>query len=171
MGHLPVSWIAVGLLIFSMIFFYFELVAPGFGIFGIGGLICFALGGFLLFGDVFRTPDIPEPSFRVRFWVLGTMVGIVVVPTLLFVQASARTGGTAIGHISKSTKDLVGHRGVAASDLTPSGNVRVANEEWTATAESHSIIHKGEDIRVIGVYGNILKVTKYNGDAESGDTQ
>ena len=170
-GNLPVNWIGVGLILFSMILLYLEMAAPGFGIFGIGGLICFALGGFLLFGDVFRTPDIPEPSFRVRLWVLGVTAGMVAVSLLFFVRATATAGGSQTGHISDSKKGLVGQRGVAVSDLTPSGNVRVVNEEWTATTESQSIIHKGEDIRVIGIYGNILKVTKYCTNDEGKDTK
>ncbi len=170
-GNLPVNWIGVGLILFSMILFYLETASPGFGIFGIGGLICFALGGFLLFGDVFRTPDIPEPSFRVRLWVLGVTASMVAVSLLFFVHAAATAGGSQTGHISDSKKGLVGQRGVAVSDLTPSGNVRVVNEEWTATTESQSIIHKGEDIMVIGIYGNILKVTKYCSDDEAKDTK
>lgn len=161
MGNLPVNWVGVGLILFSMILFYLELAEPGLGIFGIGGVICFALGGFLLFGGFFRVPEIPEPSLRVSPWVIGVMAGVAAVPVLFFVYVARTTGGSKTGYISGSEEALIGQRGVAVSDLAPSGKVRIANEEWTATMDLPDSIQEGEEVRVIGVYGSILKVTRY----------
>ncbi len=163
LGNLPVNWVAVGLIAFSMFLLYLEAAAPGFGLFGVGGLVSFALGGFLLFGDFFGIPDIPEPSFRVSGWVIAVMAGLVAVPLFLFMYG-ARSGGAEAGYIPTAKSALIGRKGVAVSDLAPSGRVRVADEEWTATTDLGDVISEGEDVRVIGVYGDVLKVSKDHKD-------
>ena len=159
MGNLPVNWVGVGLILFSMILLYLELLQPGLGIYGLGGVICFVLGGFLLFGD--RSLDIPEPSFRVSLWAIGVMTAMVVVPMLFFVYAASTTGGSKTGYTSGKEDALIGQRGIAVSVLAPSGKVRIANQEWTATTDPGELIQEGEEVNVIGVYGNIVKVSRY----------
>ncbi len=53
---------------------------------------------------------------------------------------------------------LVGHHGVALSDLEPSGRVRVADIAWTATTEIELGIKEGTLIQVESASGNILRV-------------
>ncbi len=53
---------------------------------------------------------------------------------------------------------LVGHHGVALSDLEPSGRVRIADVAWTATTEIKSGIKEGTPIQVESASANILKV-------------
>ena len=168
MGDLPVNWAGVGLVLFSMILFYVELLEPGIGIFGIGGLICFVLGALLLFGGFFTPPDTLERSFRVSPWVIGAITTLVAV-SLLFVLVAARTsGGSPSAYLSGSQAALVGQRGIAVSNLTPSGKVSVANREWTATAGVDEHIAAGAEVSVVGVYRDVLKVTTCD---EEGKTQ
>ena len=160
MGNLPVNWVAVGLVLFAMILFYLELLAPGFGIFGIGGGISFVLGGFLLFGDFLRPLDIPEIGFEVSLWVIGVMTLLVGAPVVFFAYGATDSGGSDTGYVPESTKQLVGLLGVAVSDLTPSGKVRLNDEEWTATADVGAFIAEGEEVKVIGVYGDVIRVER-----------
>ena len=69
LGQLPVSWLALSLMGVGLILFILEGQAPGLGIFIIGGLICFVLGAFLLFGGL-SPPSIGGPSFNINFWIL-----------------------------------------------------------------------------------------------------
>ena len=142
-GNLPVSWIAVGLLLFSVVLFYLETVQPGIGVFGIGGAVCLILGAVLLFGGRFSTPDIPEPNFVVNPWLIGALGGGVVATWLVFMRLVKTEGGTSSGYISASEADLEEEWGVATSDLAPSGKVWVANEEWTATTDATDVIKEG----------------------------
>ena len=52
----------------------------------------------------------------------------------------------------------VGTRGVARTDLAPSGVVRVVSEEWTARSASGSIIAEGTAVRVVSHDGLTLVV-------------
>ena len=159
-GNLPVNWVMVGLLLFSMVLFYMETVSPGVSIFGIGGVVCLVLGAILLFGGLFSTPDIPEPSFRISPWLIGALSGVAAASLLGFMRLVRSEGGSSSGHLSASEAALEGEWGVAASDLAPSGKVWVADEEWTATTEATDVIRKGEEVKVLGVYGDILRVER-----------
>ncbi len=159
-GHLPVNWVAVGILLCAPVLFYLETIEPGVSIFGIGGVVCLALGGLLLFGGFFSTSDIPEPSFMVNPWLIGALAGSAAIAGLAFVRLVRTEGGTASGYISASEAALEGEWGVAASDLAPAGKVWVDSQEWTATADTNDPIRAGEEVKVIGVYGDILKVER-----------
>ena len=52
----------------------------------------------------------------------------------------------------------VGTRGVARTDLAPSGIVRVVSEEWTARSATGSVIAVGTAIRVVSHDGLTLVV-------------
>ena len=52
----------------------------------------------------------------------------------------------------------VGTRGVATTDITSSGVVRVVSEEWTARSASGSIIAEGTAVRVVSQDGLTLVV-------------
>ena len=170
-GNLPVNWVMVGLLLFSMVLFYLETVAPGMSIFGIGGVICLVLGGFLLFGGLFSTPDIPEPSLSVSPWIIGALSGMAALSLLSFMRMARKDGGAPSGFVSPSQAELAEEWGVVASDLSPSGKVWVADKEWTATTDTSGVIRKGEEVRVLGVYGDVLKVERLYGEQELDDRE
>ena len=57
----------------------------------------------------------------------------------------------------RRTRDLIGHRGRAASDLLPWGSVAVAGDAWEAVSESGPI-SSGVAVEVVGVQGRALVV-------------
>jgi membrane-bound serine protease (ClpP class) len=57
---------------------------------------------------------------------------------------------------------IVGETGAVTAALTPRGAVRVANDTWTAVSADGSSIDAGESIKVIGIDGLVLTVTKSN---------
>ena len=155
-GNLPVNWVGVGLLFFGMLLFYLEMQAPGIGIFGIGGGISFVLGAFLLFGG-FSPPPIPAPSSRVSIWaIVGIAVpmfaSLIFFSRLVYASRHATTRTTA--------ERVVGQLGVVTSDLDPRGTVQVAGEPWTAVTEGDIVITANETVRVVGIEGVIVKVSK-----------
>jgi membrane-bound ClpP family serine protease len=65
----------------------------------------------------------------------------------------------------------VGTRGVARTDLAPSGVVRVVSEEWTARSASGSIIAEGTAVRVVSQDGLTLVVEpEHAGQPATGGT-
>ena len=160
MGQLPVNWIGVGLILFAMVLFFLEAQEAGVGIFGIGGVICFTLGAFLLFGGYFGTPDILEPGSRVSVWIIGVIFGLMAACLMFFFYLLKPTGSST-GDYSGSGGGLVGTRGVAVTDLEPTGTVRVGAQEWTATTDPGERIRESAEVRVLAVYGgNVLKVSR-----------
>lgn len=152
LGQLPVNWVGVGLILFAMLLLFLEFQQPGLGIFGIGGLVSMVIGLLFLFGNISGEPDIPEPSFRVSLWVVGSVAGVMASIIAFFSYLARATGS---GMIEGT---IVGQTGIAASDLAPSGRIRIADQEWTATTDADTLIHEGEEVTVVGEYGEILKV-------------
>ena len=158
--NLPGSWVGVGLLAFAVLLFYGETVAPGFSLFGLGGIVSMILGSIFLFGNFFSPSDVPEPSFMVSPIMIGTVASLAIGTWILFIKST----GTSSGFQTEAEALLEGQKGVALSDLQPSGRVRVSNEEWTASAGPGVLIKKGDEVRVVAVYGNVLKVEKQRQD-------
>ena len=158
--NLPGSWLGVVLIVLAAALFYGETTVPGFGLFGAGGILCLVLGGFFLFGDFFRPSDLPEPSFMVNPVVIAVMGGIVLAIWALFARLALAGGGETSGFQTAADAALVGRKGVALSDMRPSGRVRIGDKDWVATADPGVSIDQGEDIRVRAVYGRVLRVEK-----------
>ncbi len=95
---------------------------------------------------------------RVSLWIISTFGGTLLAFTLFFLYV-ARSTGSSTGYISASEGALLGQTGIAVSDLEPSGMSRLADEERTATTNPGDVIKEGEKVKVLGVYGNVLKVS------------
>ena len=155
MLNLPVNWLALGLLALGMGFFVAEIHAPGWGAFGAVGLVCFLLGGFLLFGDYATAPGIAVPAVRVGYWTLG---GVAV-----FFAA----GIVGLWHFSRKARkirvvpkadEIIGQTGIVRTPLVPRGTVQVAGELWTAKSDDGEIIGRNEFIVVSDIHGLTLTV-------------
>ena len=169
--NLPGSWLGVALIALSMGLFYGETTAPGFGLFGAGGIVSLVLGAVFLFGGFFSPSDLPEPSFMVNPIMIAIMAALVTVTWVFFVRFARTEGGTSSGFQTEEAMLLEGQWGVAVSELGPAGKVWVANEEWSASTDPGSFIKEGDEIRVVGVYGEVLKVEKlYEDIGESNDS-
>ncbi len=159
MGQLSVNWIGAGLILFAMVLFFLEAQEAGIGIFGIGGVISFLLGAFLLFGGYFSTPDISEPGSGVSLWLIGGFGGGmgVVLATFLYLL---RPTGSSTGDYSRSGQGPASQVAVVVSDLDPMGKVQIGEEEWDATTDLQGAIPEGEEVRVLEAYGGVLKVAR-----------
>ena len=54
----------------------------------------------------------------------------------------------------------MGRTGTVTTDLAPVGAVLVASESWSAVAEGDEVIEVGESVRVVGLDGLTLRVSK-----------
>lgn len=158
--NLPGSWGGLLLIALALGLFYAESVAPGFSAFGAGGIVALLLGSIFLFGNYFSPSDLPESSYMVSPVMISITTAIAIVAWVLFIRFVRTEGGTPGGFQTEEELSLEGAWGVATSDIEPSGKVRVANQEWAASTDPGVSIRAGDEIRVQGVYGQVLKVEK-----------
>ena len=162
LGQLPVSWLALSLMGVGLILFILEGQAPGLGIFIIGGLICFVLGAFLLFGGL-SPPSIGGPNFNINFWRLTFTTLILGGAVFLCLKAFKEAAGPSM---PSHAATIVGKIGIVKSSLNPYGSVQVGSELWTATSRQGASIDEGESVMVESVDG--LNVTVERIDEQSG---
>ena len=145
-GLLPVRLIGIALLVASVVFFVIELKVPGLGIWSVAGIASLVLGGLVLFdpsGGVRVSPFaiVPVAAFMALFF------GFVVARALAMRHLPPAIGVDAV----------VGREGVVlAGGLDPDGVVRVAAEEWRATAPHP--LEPGTRVRVTKLDGLVLTV-------------
>ena len=136
--------------------FYFEAQAPGIGLYMIGGLISFVLGGFLLFGGM--TPDLPGSSFSVNTWLIGGTSAVLAISMLLSIKAIAEASGRSAKPVSAQT---LGSLGVVRTKLDPQGTVQVGSELLSAESYEGALeIEIGEEVVVKQIDGLKILVSK-----------
>ena len=158
--NLPGNWVGLVLLALAMGLFYAETTAPGFSLFGAGGIVSFVLGSVFLFGNFFSPSDLPELNIMVSPVVIAVTSGLMAAAWVLFMRLAMHGGGVSTGFQTEEDVLLEGASGVALSDLDPAGRVKVSDKEWSASAGPGDSIREGEEIRVVGVYGEVLKVER-----------
>lgn len=153
LGNLPVNWAGVIFILVAVALVVLEATVAGFGILGVGAAVCFIIGGLILFGGTSPT----LPSIGVNRWLLGGFTAVFAFTAVYVgrtVYQSRRAGR------EPSRPAIVGATGTVTGELAPTGVVQVQNETWTAVSEDGNVIHVGEAVRVIGVDGLILTVSR-----------
>ncbi|HEY1628788.1 MAG TPA: nodulation protein NfeD [Tepidisphaeraceae bacterium] len=146
MGFLPIRFAAVTLILASFAFFVLEAKFATHGILGIGGIALLTLGGLLLV-------DGPIPELRVKFLTaiaVAIPFGVITV-FLMTIALRARRNKVTTG-----VQGMIGQLGLTRSALSPSGQVVVQGEIWTA--QSSTPIPAGEPVTVRAVDGLTLLV-------------
>ena len=156
-GQLSFEWAGIALIGVALVMFTLEIaLAPGLGIFGIGGVIALIAGGLFLF-PVWDTPDLPGAPGIVNRWMLGG-VGAVMLGAVLLIIREIRKDNEAVPYTSKGSTDLlIDQVAEAVTPLTPTGSVRIAGELWSAESISGNV-DKGVVVRVHAVDGVTLIV-------------
>ena len=158
--NLPGNWVGLVLLALAMGLFYAETTAPGFSLFGAGGIVSFVLGSIFLFGNFFSPSDLPELNIMVSPVVIAVTSGLMAAAWVLFMRLAMHGGGISTGFQTEEEVLLEGAAGVAVSDLDPAGRVKVSDKEWSASTGPGDSIREGEEVRVVGVYQGVLKVER-----------
>jgi membrane-bound serine protease (ClpP class) len=149
-GVLPVQLIGIGLLIAAAVLMIVELSAPGFGVWGIAGVICLVLGGWFLYDRAGGVSVSPAVLATVAAFV-GIFFAVVLRKVLSVRRMPAAQG----------TETIVGLPGVAlGAGLNPDGIVRVSSEEWRATSADGTPIPAGAPVRVTRLDGLMLTVER-----------
>ena len=154
---LPVSYTAVLLILLAVAFFILEAMYTSHGVLAVGGVVSMVLGALLLI----ESPPIPE--LRVR-WQIALAVAIpfaVITIVLLRLVLKSRRWPVASGR-----EGMLGQVGEVRQEIgdAKKGMVLVSGELWSAVGREK--IGVGQQVRVVGMEGLLLKVERYSGGGE-----
>jgi membrane-bound serine protease (ClpP class) len=147
---LPFSWLGLFLLAAGLALFVAEIFVTSYGLLFAGGVVCFLLGGSMLF-------DMPAVNdLNVSFWTV-LMPSVVAMSAFVGMVVFAVTRSMRMPEIT-GAGELLGLQGKAQTPLAPEGMVFVRGEIWKARAQEP--VGPGERVEVIGVEGLELVVRK-----------
>lgn len=146
---LPINLTGVLLIAFGIALLITDLFVPGHGILTVGGAISFLVGSLILF-------ETRSPVFRISLTLIITMTILTAGFFLVAVGAGARAQKL---RVVTGAEGMIGKIAEARTDLKPRGKVFVEGEYWNAVAEGEPV-KKGEEVRVVGVDGLLLRVRK-----------
>jgi membrane-bound serine protease (ClpP class) len=147
---LPFSWVGLMLIILGLGLMVAEIFVTSFGLLFAGGILCFLLGGSMLF-------EMPEVSdLTVSFWsvLVPAVIGFAACAGFILVAVGRSFARAQISGVD----ELVGLIGKVSAPLSPEGTVFVRGEYWTAAADEE--ILAGESVEVTAVNGMRLRVRR-----------
>lgn len=148
--------IGVLLLIVGFILVGIEMIIPGFGAPGISGIVC------LVGGILFTAKSIEEGLtitvvvivvLAIMFTIVLTVFKRVKTPIVLDEELK----GTHEFLNESDLEYLIGKRGVATTDLKPSGKCKIEEIEFDVRAES-GYIKKGTKVRISRIHENTIMI-------------
>lgn len=151
MGVLPVNWFGLLFLILAFVLFVLDLKAATHGALTVAGAASFIAGGLILFNS-FRLPGLPAISVPL---VVSTGVFLA-----LFFFVLVTIGLRALkAPVLTGKQVLVGKHGLVRGGLSPTGQVQVAGELWSAVLEDENgALPDGSLVEVVAVQGVRLTV-------------
>ena len=150
MQILPFSWIGLLLIVAGIALVITEIFVTSYGVLFAGGMICFLIGGSM----VFDRPDLSD--LNVSFWpvLVPTVAGMALCGGLV-VYAVGRTLGR---RQESGVSELIGMTGVATTALDPNGTVFIRGEYWNARADEP--IDAEDRVEATAVQGMELRVRR-----------
>ena len=158
LGSLPVNWAGVALIALAMVLGFLETQVSGFGVLGVGAVICLVLGGFLLFAQ-FGDPSPTLSPIAVNPWLIVS-TAVILGGGLLYLLWSIQKSQRA--ERGEDKIQLVGQIGTVVNELAPRGIVRLEEGNWTAVADDDHTIGEGEKVIVVASDDLILTVIPFD---------
>lgn len=150
---LPFSLAGLLLIILAVVLFVLEVEVPSYGALTIGGIIALTLGSLMLI-----SPSAIYISISLKYIV--TMVAVI---SSIFIFIISYAIKAQFRKPVTGMEGLVGSKGVAKSDISPTGKIQIHGEIWNALLEQDKeAIKKGEGVEVVKVEGMRLVIKKYS---------
>jgi len=145
---LPINWSGVLLIVLAIALFAAEVKITSYGLLTVAGIAAMILGALMLV-------DAPVPALRVGLrTVVPAAVSMALGTILLFrLVLQARALPSVTGEAG-----MIGKIGIADTQLSPRGFVRVTGERWGAIADEP--VAAGESVKVVGANGLTLRVKR-----------
>jgi membrane-bound serine protease (ClpP class) len=148
---LPVNFIGLLLIILAFILFFLEIYITSYGLLSVGGIAALLLGSLMLYQK-------GEAGMGIAWSVL---IPTVLVVSLFFLAVAGLVLRSHLRRAMTGKPAMVGERGVAYTDLKPSGQVFVHGEYWQA--ESETPVAAGDTVEVVQVVSLKLIVRPVKG--------
>jgi membrane-bound serine protease (ClpP class) len=145
---LPINYAGLALIMVGIGLMIAEVFTPTFGIMGIAGVVAFVAGSIILI-------DTEAPGYEVPFIVIGAFAAATAALSLFAVGAAVRARRSTI---TTGRESMVGTRAEAMEEFTERGPVWAFGERWNAVTDTP--VQKGDKLRVVGVDGLTLTVTR-----------
>lgn len=163
------AWLTVTLMVIGLILCLVEAIIPGFGFFGISGIIC-EIASVVVHALLCK-------GSAVQVVILVLLLLLLTLLLFLIMVRSAKHGilgktplvenNTAIP-VNYGEKDeeklkslILGKEGITLTDLHPVGKIRI-NQDVYEVCSKGSLIQKGEVVKVVDIEDSIIYVSKLN---------
>jgi len=144
---LPVNYAGFALIALGIILMIGEVMAPSFGVLGIGGVISLVIGSIILI-------DTDVPGFAVSRPLIGAMALVSALGLMGIVGIALKAR---LRPVVSGREQLIGAEGTALANFNHEGEVFAHGERWSAV--SSSPLREGQRIVVTGIDGLTLKVS------------
>lgn len=145
---LPISYSALGLLLFGLGLMVAEALSPSFGILGLGGIIAFVVGSIMLM-------DTEVPAFQIA---LPLILSFAVVSAGLLIMTVSMLLKTRRLEATTGTQTLIDQQTEVTSTHHNHVMVRLQGELWQVHCDQP--LSEGDRVRVTGIQGLTLEVIK-----------
>ena len=145
---LPVNYAGAALILLGILLMLAEAFAPSFGALGIGGIIAFALGSFLLI-------DTDAPGFELQ---VSVIIGVTLTSALMFIGVFALAVKAWRRPIVSGKEGIIGSEAVALEDFPEGGRgrVRLKGESWQA--HTRAPLRQVKRVKVTHIDGLTLSI-------------
>lgn len=153
LANLPTRWWAIALLLVAFLAFAVDIQTNVPRYYTIAGFVLFVLGTLTLYGGGVRMSWVTVGAgiIGAALYAWGGM------PSMVRTRFSTPTIGR---------KWMIGEMGVAITDVTPEGTVKVRDVAWRAITNRATPVKAGDPIRVIGIDRLVLEIEPEEGGAK-----
>ena len=153
LANLPTRWWAIALLLVAFLAFAVDIQTNVPRYYTIAGFVLFVLGTLTLYGGGVRMSWVTVGAgiIGAALYAWGGM------PSMVRTRFSTPTIGR---------KWMIGEMGVAITDVTPEGTVKVRDVAWRAITNRATPVEAGDPIRVIGIDRLVLEIEPEEGGAK-----
>jgi len=145
-SFLPINYVGVLLMLLAIGLFVAEVKVQGFGILGMGGVVSMVIGMLILV-------DSPDPAVQIGF---ATAISAALPFAVIFIILLIAVIKSYRQRVSTGNAGMIGLIGVADSEISAAGRVRVRGEYWQA--HSSAPIAAGRHVRIIEIDNLNVKV-------------
>jgi membrane-bound serine protease (ClpP class) len=145
---LPVNYAGLALILLGIALMVAEAFVPSVGVLGIGGVVAFVIGSIIL-----MEPD--GQGYGINPAIIGAFA---LCGALFFIIAAGMLMRSRRKRVVSGREAMIGGIGTALNDFEGLGTIRIHSENWTARADRP--LKKGEGVRVTGMDGLVLSVTR-----------
>ena len=151
MHTLPVNYAGLALIIFAVILFILEIKVVSHGVLTIGGVVSLFLGSVMLI-DKESFLEAMNISIELIILIVGLSAAFFLFAISFGIRAHRKK-------VSTGNEGIIGEKGIAITNLKPTGDVRVHGELWKARSEEGEI-KKGDNVTIIGIENLTLEVKR-----------